>query len=74
MDRLKVELTLRETVYLHGLLKIPEMVKLREDMTRRFAEVSGMYEKESLGIIGPVLVEGLIRKAKEMARDNQGRH
>ena len=61
-------LSVREAAALKILLESEEMKKVRDRLVKNLVETTAVDEKEALAIVGPMLLEGLIVKAQEMAK------
>lgn len=61
-------LSIRELAALKVLLKTDEAKKLREGLVNSYMETADVDEKEALAIVGPLLLEGFINQAREIAK------
>jgi hypothetical protein len=46
-----------------------KMKELRDSLVKNFMELSGYTESEASAIVGPLMMDGLVRKAREMVKE-----
>lgn len=65
---IEYHLSVRELAALKILLETDEAKKLREGLVKSYMETADVDEKEALSIVGPLLLEGFIDQAREIAK------
>lgn len=60
-------LSIPEAVALRMLLEDAEFQKLRDGLFKSYMETAGCGLEEAKAICGPLLLDGLIKKARELA-------
>jgi hypothetical protein len=67
-DGTKIRLSLREAAALKLILESPKAVELREGLFKSYMDVAGVDRKEAEQVVGPMLLDGFVKRAREMAK------
>ena len=67
-DGSEYKLSIRELTALKLLLETEEAKKLRDGLFKAYMETANCTEEEAKATVGPMLLEGFIDRAREMAK------